>query len=211
MSAEPVVRGALADHPIARAFAAEVHRIHLRYANEVVGAFSLCPFMKDAESSFGTFFVMLDREPDPRAALDAVLEGKTSIIHVVFPCIRMPPSPFEKFASGVRASLASWIPRPPVIAVFHPELSGDFSSSHRLVGLLRRAPDPFVQFVPEGLHKGGTVFIDNIELLAKNPADRNFDKFSGEGGDRLVKTIEDIHADRARSYAPFLERLFRAK
>jgi hypothetical protein len=207
MSVEPVVLGALAGHPVARSFAAEVHRIHLRYANEVVGTFSLCPFMKDAESAFGTFCVMLDREPDPKSALDAVLEAKTSVIHVLFPCITTPPSPFEKFASALRASLTSWIPRPPVIAVFHPDLSGDFSTSHRLVGLLRRAPDPFVQFVPEGLHEGGTVFIDNLDQLMKNPAEKNFDKLRGEGGERLVRAIEDIHADRARSYAPFLREL----
>jgi hypothetical protein len=163
--------------------------------------------MKDAESAFGTFTVMLDREPDPRASLDAVLEAKTSVVHLIFPCVAAPPSPFEKFASALRASLASWIPKPPVIAVFHPDMNGDFSNAHRLVALLRRAPDPFVQFVPEGLHEGGTVFIDNLELLAKNPADRNFDKLKGEKGERLLKIIEDIHADRARSYAPFLKEL----
>jgi hypothetical protein len=207
MSAEPVVRGALAGHPIARAFAAEVHRVHLRYANEVVGAFGLCPFMKDAESAFGTFFVMLDRTPDPNVALDAVLEAKSSVVHLVFPCVDLPPSPFEKFAGEVRASLASWIPRPPVIAVFHPSSLGDFSNAHKLVGLLRRAPDPFIQFVPEGLHEGGTVFIDMLDLAAKNPADKNFEKLNGEPGERLTRAIEDIHKDRARSYAPFLKEL----
>lgn len=181
--------------------------MHLRYANEVVGAFSLCPFMKDAESAFGTFFVMLDKTPDPDVALSAVLEAKSSVVHLVFPCVELPPSPFEKFAGGVRASLASWIPRPPVIAVFHPALNGDFSNAHKLVGLLRRAPDPFVQFVPEGLHEGGTVFIDKIELAMKNPADKNFERLSGGHGERLTRAIEDIHKDRARSYAPFLKEL----
>jgi hypothetical protein len=66
-----------------------------------------------------------------------------------------------------------------------------------------------VHVVPEGRHEGGTVFIDNLELLAKNPADRNFDKLRGENGERLVRIVEDIHADRARSYAPFLEELLR--
>jgi hypothetical protein len=204
---EPVLRGALAGHPVAKAFAAEILRVHTRYAVEVVDAFSLCPFMKEPETAFGHFCVMLDTTPDPKATLDAVLEAKSSVIHVIFPCIDVPPVPFERFAAGVRDSLGSWIPRPPVTATFHPGLSGDFSSSHRLVGVLRRAPDPFVQFVPEGLHEGGTVFIDMLDMRPKNPAEENFAKVQGVAQGRLVRAIEDIHTDRARSYAPYLEAL----
>jgi hypothetical protein len=206
---EPVLRGALARHPVAEAFAAEVLRVHRRYAEEVVGAFSLCPFMKDAETAFGHFCVMLDRVPDPKATLDAVLEAKSSVIHVVFPCIDLAPVPFERFAAGVRDSLRSWIPRPPVTATFHPALGGDFSNAHRLVGVLRRAPDPFVQFVPEGLHEGGTVFVDMLDMRPKNPADENFARVQGEATGRLTRALEDIHQDRARSYPRYLEELLR--
>jgi hypothetical protein len=208
-SLEPVVRGALADHPAAQAFAAEVFRVHRRYAEEVVDRFSLCPFMKEPETAFGHFCVMLDRTPNATTAIDAVLEAKSSVVHLVFPCIDLPPQAFERFGAGVRDSLGSWIPRPPVTATFHPGLGGDFSTPHKLVGLLRRAPDPFVQFVPEGLHEGGTVFVDMLDQRGKNPAEENFARLQGEAGERLKRAIEDIHADRAKSYVPHLEALYR--
>lgn len=204
-SVQPVVRGALAHHPAASAFADEVLRVHRRYAAEVVGAHSLCPFMRDPDTAFGHFCVMLDWKPDPVAALDAVLEAQSSVVHIVFPCLDMSPKGFETFGSSVRDSLVSWIPKPPVMAVFHPDLAGDFSNSHRLVGLVRRAPDPFVQLVPEGLHAGGTVFIDSIAELLRNPTEVTFARLTTADQERIVTTLADIRADRMRSYAPYLE------
>ena len=61
---EPMVRGKLASHPEATAFAAEVLRVHRRYATEIVQAYALCPFTRDVDVAFGKFCVMLDREPD---------------------------------------------------------------------------------------------------------------------------------------------------
>ena len=87
---EPAARGALAKHPAAQAFAREVLRVHRRYATEVVGAYSLCPFMKDPDTAFGHFCVMLDPEPNPSTTLDAILEAQSSVIHVIFPCASAP-------------------------------------------------------------------------------------------------------------------------
>lgn len=207
---EPVIRGALAGHPAAPAFAREVQRVHHRYATEVVGAFRLCPFMKDPDTAFGHFCVMLDGAPSPEGALAAVLESTSSVIHLVFPCVREPSSKFERFAASVRDSLISYMPKPPVMAVFHPELAGDFSTSHRLVGLVRRAPDPFIQLIPEGLHEGGTVFIDSIENLTKSPTDQTYARLKEKDRAQIIASIQDIHADRAASYAPHLEALGRA-
>lgn len=208
---EPVVRGALAKHPMATRFAGEVLRVHRRYATEVVEAYRLCPFLKDPDTAFGHFCVMLDAAPDPRATLDAILEAESSVMHVIFPCVSVPHAPFEKFASSVRSSLLTWMPKPPVMAVFHPELPGDFSTSHRLVGFVRRAPDPFVQFVPEGLHEGGTVFVDSWVEMPKLPAEENFARLKDpRDRERIAATLADIREDRDRSYAPFLEELLRA-
>lgn len=205
---EPAARGALAKHPAAQAFAREVLRVHRRYATEVVGAYSLCPFMKDPDTAFGHFCVMLDPEPNPSTTLDAILEAQSSVIHVIFPCASAPTGAFEKFAGSMRESLRSWIPRPPVMAVFHPELSGDFSTSHRLVGFVRRAPDPFIQLVPEGLHEGGTVFVDSYVAMPKLPAEQNFDRLRDpRDRERLSAALADIREDRDRSYAPFLNEL----
>jgi len=204
---QPVVRGALAHHPAADVFAREVQRVHSRYAAEVVSAFSLCPFMKDPETAFGHFCVMLDWVPDPAATLKAVLEAESSVIHLVFPCVDLTTAMFDRFAASMRDALISGIPKPPVMAVFHPELSGDFTTSHRLVGLVRRAPDPFIQLVPEGLHEGGTVFIESIESLSKNPTDKTFARLTTKDRERISATLEDVRADRMRSYPPHLAAL----
>lgn len=206
----PIVRGSLENHPLAAAFANEVLRVHSRYANEIVGAFSFCPFMKDVESSFGHFCVMLDAVPDRERTVEAVLEAKSSIIHVVFPLTGLASSPFERFAAEVRQTLSIRVRDAPVTAVFHPHLGGDFETPHRVVGVIRRAPDPFVQFVPEGLHEGGTVFMESFDLSmlqAKSHADQNFQKVQGAGGEEVLRRLADIHADRKKSYAPFLKEL----
>jgi hypothetical protein len=211
----PLLRGSLQGHPVAIPFAAEVLRIHRRYAGEVVAQNRLCPFLRDLDTGFGRFCVMLEpRELDVDDALDAVLSSTTSVVHIVYPCTRPPSSAFEKFAGKLSQALKKAHPgpgRPPVMATFHPELSGDPSGPYRLIGMLRRAPDPFIQLIPEGLHQGGTVFA-GMESVPADPAERdpalaNFERLRGGGVDRLLATLSDIYADRTRSYEPFLSAL----
>lgn len=213
----PLLRGSLRGHPAAAAFAAEVLRIHRRYAGEVVAQNRLCPFLKDIDTGFGRFCVMLDPgEPDVDIAVEAVLSAETLVVHLVYPCIRPAPSVFEKFSGKLSAALKAAYPgpdRPPVMATFHPDLSGDPSGPYRLIGMLRRAPDPFIQFIPEGLHQGGTVFAGMEPVPApldpkeRDPALANFNRLKGGGVERVQKSLADIYADRARSYAPFLAEL----
>jgi len=218
---DTLLRGPLRGHPAAAALATEVVRIHRRYATEIVAENRLCPFLRDVDTGFGRFCVMLDRgELDVAAAVEAVLAADSPIIHLVYPCVR-PPSPvFEKFSAKLAHALKEAFPaptRPPVMATFHPELSGDASGPYRLIGMLRRAPDPFVQLIPEGLHQGGTVFagIDPkalplplpVNTATRDPALANFDRLKGGGVERLVAKLEDIYEDRARSYAPLLAAL----
>jgi hypothetical protein len=206
-SSPPTLLGTLAAHPVAAAFAAEVQRVHRRYANEIVGAFRLCPFMKDADTAFGRFFVMIDRTLDVAAARDAVIGAKSSVVHLVYPRTLAEPTVFERFGSEVGQALRVAVRPAPVIASFHPRLAGDPCSAPRLVGVLRRAPDPFVQFVPEGLHEGGTVLAGVYPEPPPDPVQVNFERMQGGAIDRLLGALADIHADRERSYAPFLEAL----
>jgi hypothetical protein len=217
----PLLCGPLRGRPAAAAFAEEVVRIHRRYATEIVAENQLCPFLRDVDTGFGRFCVMLDSgELDVAAAVQAVLAADSAIIHLVYPCVRPPSSVFEKFSGKIAHALkeAFTAPaRPPVMATFHPGLSGDASGPYRLIGMLRRAPDPFVQFIPEGLHQGGTVFagidVTNLPLpmpkvaTPRDPALANFDRLKGGGVERLVAKLEDIYADRERSYAPLLAAL----
>jgi hypothetical protein len=211
----PFLRGSLQGHPAAAPFAAEVLRIHRRYAGEVVAQNQLCPFLKDIDTGFGRFCVVIDPgEPDVDVAVQAVVSAETMVVHLVYPCIRPTTSAFEKFSGQVAQALkgAYTSPdKPPVMATFHPDLSGDPSGPYRLIGMLRRAPDPFIQFVPEGLHQGGTVFA-GAEPIVLDPANRdparvNFNRLKNGGVERIQATLADIYADRSHGYAPFLAEL----
>jgi hypothetical protein len=213
----PFLCGPLAAHSAACRFAAEVHRIHRRYAAEVVAANRLCPFLRDVDTGFGAFVVMLDPgEPSVEAAILAVRAAGNPVIHVVFPLIRPLPSLFERFSGRLAQGLRQALHDPPVMATFHPDLAGEASEAHRLVGLLRRAPDPFVQLIPEGMHEGGTVFAplpargEPAPVSLPEPVDTaqvNFAKFKDGGVEPLLARMADIRVDRDRSYAPFLEAL----
>jgi hypothetical protein len=215
-SPAPLLRGPLAAHTQAARFAAEVHRVHRRYAGEVVAANRLCPFLRDIDTGFGAFVAVLDPgEPDVEAAVEAVHAADNPVIHIVFPLVRPAPSLFERFAARVGQALKKALRDPPVMATFHPDLVGDAADPHRLIGLLRRAPDPFIQLIPEGMHEGGTVFAPLpspgalLELAAEpppaDPAEANFAKLKDGRIEPLLALIAEIRADRDRSYAPFLD------
>jgi hypothetical protein len=230
------VLGALAGHVAAAAFAEEVHRVHRRYLHEVVAAFALCPHVKppgvrgpgapgaeglpsDGEAAFGAFVVMLDREPDVGATVAAARTIAEPVAHLVFPLVTLAPPPFERFASAfgdaVRRERLAAGEDVPVLAAFHPGLDGDTTTPDRLIGLLRRAPDPFVQLVPDGLAQGGTVLAamrpdGTPELPASDRGDHGFENWRRlrRGPiDAILARVAEIHADRARGYAPHLAAL----
>ncbi len=200
-----------ADHPEALAFARVVQRVHHRYAREVVGAFALCPFMSDPETAFGAFCVVLDREPQIEPATAAVIAAGSRVVHLVYPLSALACAAFERFGNALHRAVAVAHPSPPVHATFHPQMEGDGSSPARLIGLLRRAPDPFVQFVPEGLHEGGTTFADPAMLgdlaalvSAKQPKRERLAQLDAGDIARIQALQADIRRDRDDSYAPFL-------
>lgn len=201
------VLGPLREHPLAAPLVREVVRVHQRYAREVVGAYQLCPFMKDPEVSYGLFCVILDRGLDLALARDAVMAATNPVIHLVFPCVDVPSREFERFSAKLGEELKKAMPKPPVSATFHPQFSGGRENPARLVGLLRRAPDPFVQFIPKGMHQGGTVFVGTVVEAFVDPAQKNFERLQGEKLDHLLALMEDIRADRDRSYREYLEKL----
>lgn len=211
--------GGLASHPCSAAFADVVRRVHHRYATEIVDAFRLCPFMKDPESAFGRFIVVLARDLDVELAANCVLEADVQVAHLIYPLTDAAPADFERFGNALHHNIASRSMGGPVHAAFHPQMAGKPTTAAKLVGLLRRAPDPFVQFIPEGLHVGGSTFIDvdKIDVASlvqampnqppQNNAKHNFDRLSEQDLSRIQSTIASIHEDRNRSYAEFLAAL----
>lgn len=229
---EPLLFGSLRGHPAAIPFAEQVVRVHRRFAVEVVAAHRLCPFVKDPDVAFGRFCVGLTERTDLDEARDVFVRAGNPVLHIVYPLIRGPAGDFERFGGDVgRAARDVWRalpagdgrygPEPPVIATFHPGLAGERTSPHRMIGLLRRSPDPFVQIIPGGHHESGTVVapITDItaltpEMIAKllaiqppPPKDRiheTFARMTPALFDEIAATIADIMADRDRSYAPLL-------
>ncbi|HSN97465.1 MAG TPA: hypothetical protein VLS89_04170 [Candidatus Nanopelagicales bacterium] len=220
---EPVLRGEFASHPAAARFAAEVARVHRRYAEEVVARYQLCPFLRDTVSGFGRFCVLLDREPQLETTLSAAREADSAVVHLIFPCVRTPAQRFERFAAGFGDKLRRAVDgaptvqgivvpplessKAPVLASFHPQMAGDPSNVHRLVGFLRRAPDPFVQLVPPGLSEGGTVLAGGGIEPVEDRSEGLFARLRGAGVEEIRAIILAIQADRDAAYAPFLAEL----
>jgi len=212
---DPIVAGTLAEHPLARDFARVVQEVHHRYAVEVVGAFRLCPFMKDPQTAFGRFCVVLETEPSVATATELVLAETTQVAHLIYPLVKLPCALFERFGGEVHKALARTGRGAPVHATFHPDMGGHTKSASRIVGLLRRAPDPFVQFVPEGLHGGGTTFIDPTaidwgtlqEPLSGDNTESLFGRLTEEDYARIDAIQGDIKAEREERYRRFLDAL----
>jgi len=236
-TAAPMLFGRLAGHPAARSLAREVVRVHRRYGNEVVAAFRLCPFVRDVDVAFGRFCVVLAERTDLDEARDAFIRAEAPVLHIVYPLVRGPAAEFERFGAEVgRTARDVWRevkiddprfgPEPPVIATFHPDLPGERTAPHRMIGLLRRAPDPFVQIIPGGHHEGGTVVapLDQYKSLTpevmatilasvpppqKDRVHETFERLKPVDLDEIAARVADIRADRDRSYAPFLKELGR--
>jgi hypothetical protein len=190
-----------------RRFALEVLRLNKRYASEVVAAFRLCPHLREVDSGLGVFCIILDREPEIARAVELLKQAESTVVHLVFPRAEG-EAEFRRFATALGEEVSrAFRPKAPVYAVFHPELAGDASTPHRLVGLLRHGPDPMIQFIPSGLSQGGTVFVTSAADLVEDNAHQNFSRLKGEVLSKLEAALADIHADRARSYPPLLQAL----
>ncbi len=215
MADAPVLAGTYASHPLATDFAAVVQRIHYRYALEVVDAFALCPFMNDPASAFGRFCVVLSRELVVESARELVLAAP-GVVHLIYPLFEGDSHTMERFGNSLheavrRESSSRGEAGAPVHATFHPEMDGDPESPQRRVGFVRRAPDPFVQFVPQGLTKGGTQFMDpaSFDLAAllaapAKPRGRVATLTSAELA-TLADRTRALRADRDTSYGRFLD------
>jgi len=211
----PVVAGALAGDPRAGEFARIVESVHLRYAREVVLAYELCPFLHDPASAFGRFCVVLEREPDLATAVELVLAAP-GVVHLVYPLVDGSCHAMERYGNVLherirREALARGDRDPPVHATFHPRMEGDANTPQRRIGLVRRAPDPFVQFVPQGLTGGGSKFLDpdTLDLAAllatpKKPPSR-VGSLGPDELSALLATLVDIRRERDARYAGYFD------
>jgi hypothetical protein len=206
------IAGALREHPLAVEFGRTVERVHHRYAAEVVGAHRLCPFMREPAIAFGRFCVMMDRELVLDTALGEVQAAGSEIVHLVYPLLDVDVTTFERFGNRLHLEVAKRGSEAPVHATFHPLMEGDAKTPARLVGMLRRAPDPFIQFVPEGLHKGGTTYLDADDFdfsrfveRHPTPTESTHQRLTASHLEAITASLRDIRADRDGSYAKYLD------
>jgi hypothetical protein len=198
------VFGAHAGDADATAFAEIVAELMHRYARDIVAKNHLCPFLHNVEAGLGAVSVGLDRVPDVDATARAIRDADRDVVHVVFPLADRENSPaFERFGNAVAEKLRKDGGDPKVHATFHPAMVGGRENAHRLVGLLRRSPDPFLQFIPPGMQVGGTVM--QGEPLPKAPALADtFTRMITDGGlDEVIRALDALHVERAERCKTF--------
>jgi len=204
----PLVRGLFAADPGAAVFAADVMALGRRYA-EVVARHRLCPFLKDVESGWGTFVVVLSPEPSVDEAVAIATELEAGVSHLVYPLVTTEPREWERFGNALGAALKARSRDAPALAAFHPRMAGDRENAHKLIGLMRQSPDPFVQLVPPDLTEGGTVLVTDVkgwEDVPKVPVDHAEQTYrrlaAGGGMDQLLAELAELRQERA-SWKPF--------
>ena len=142
---------------------------------------------------------------------------------VIFPRIdQSEPKIFRDYVSALQRTHVDRYERgkaPIVMAAFHPNAELNMDSPAQLVSYLRRSPDPTIQLVKnEVLAKvvkgppSGSVFASSLAELMKiqaeepklNTSERiaqtNLERVQQEGPSVLEEILEDIAADRRRSY-----------
>lgn len=195
---------------------AEVRRLLDRYIVEIVETYNFCPWAKAARLGGELAVDVLWGTPAPAAWIDAARRllalPATRVAMVVAPELAAPPHELRM----IRDYVATRIPTAGV-AEFHPDAELDLATAARLVPFLRRSPDPLLQLVPLALldrvrtHTTVVDVHDQAQMLsglaeptrpdiADSLADTNHARVSTDHA-AIAATLDDIAADRRRSYA----------
>jgi hypothetical protein len=200
---------------------AEALRLNARYLDEVVERFDFCPYARGARDAGQVErTVILDEDPRAQAvAAIAAQKAETVIGLLIFPRLELDPDAFDRFVNEVRTGDAT---RSFALAAFHPSAPYGVDTPQKLVMLLRRSPDPTIQLVrfsALAAVKGGApankkfLFQWNAAAFAelekrveqRSPSEKiaqnNFETVAREGEARIRAVLDDIRADRDRSYA----------
>lgn len=209
------VAGALAAAPGAAELAREAALLLDRYVREVVLAFRLCPFLTNPDAALGAVVVVMDPTPDEATLEEIVATSDAPVMHVLYPLASADSPSFERFASRVGTRLRARLGRAaPVSAAFHPTMHGETDDPHRLIGLLRHAPHPFVQYVPADVTQGmGTTIAGAPKRLAADAepvgAEANFARLTAPSGElqRVLAVLAELHATRDAVASPLATRV----
>ncbi|MEZ4361301.1 MAG: hypothetical protein R3B48_14040 [Kofleriaceae bacterium] len=198
--------------------AQEVHRLLQRYLIEVVEEWVLCPWALGARVRGEVHAVICwgetcDADQVCQRAARAVALPGVRVAMLIFPELTRGARALEELRTRVLRALPEI-----AVAAFGPHGELDLASPARLVPLLRRSPDPMLQLVPHDL-------LDELKRPTAPPglgaqaralrdlgappptsvvdelAARNHAAVAADGAERLQRTLEELAADRAASYA----------
>lgn len=207
----------------------EVQRVHTRYQTEVVEAFGLCPWAKEARKSGRVHMhVTFTTTAEPEAALaliDACMrEPQIEVGMLIWPLLPLSRLQFAHFVAAVRAADEARTPRGAqriALADFHPNAPAELTDPAKLVPFLRRAPDPMIQIVRtdvlarvRGDEPQGTSYVDPERIaqltlgelapaspsVAARVAQQNLRTTQRVGFETLSRIFDDIQVDRCDSY-----------
>lgn len=214
------------------ALIAEARRVYGRYATEFVEDLRMCPWAARSRAEGHTEErYLLCEQPDDGAALEAIdafaKDRRIEVGLVIFPRLSLGRPEFERWVARLRElDTARCRPERPemALAAFHPDAEPNAETPYRLVPFIRRSPDPLIQCVRSSIlddlrkEEHGTNYVDpkGKDLLAlfrslqeKRPplhervAEMNRETLLGLGIERARALLDDILADRDRSYARF--------
>lgn len=197
----------------------EAVRLHERYHRELIERFALCPWAKHARDEDRTrAHVVLD-DPCPADELLPVIESwdadeSVDVAFVIAPRFGGGPEAFSKWANSVAALLDQRF----LSAPFYPRADEGAGS----VRFFRQTPDPTVQLVRRSLLEEVraqdpphykdifTLSMRDLEAdqapktVAAAVIERNQRILDREGRNALQAIVDDIHADRDRTYADLI-------
>jgi hypothetical protein len=213
----------------------QVIRLNRRYLVEVVEQFGLCPWARSTREN-GELAVSVVCGPAGKTARhgqfgDAGLPASV-IDHACDDGARMLNDPHIKLAIVIIVdvncdriahrdlrNLATKRVSTAGIADFHPDAGLDLTNPARLVASLRRAPDPFLQFVPFAMLdavRGTPQTVDRAQQIAlmlgqgsmvaakldiaDAIAARNFERVNADAGAAFAAIVADIAHDRDTTY-----------
>jgi hypothetical protein len=195
---------------------AEVLRVLDRYLVEIVEAYGLCPWARQARLGGELSVAVLWGQPElaewQAAAQELLARPTTRVAMVVAPELAETTGGLR----GTREQISRLV-KIAGVAEFHPDGSRDTQTAARLVPHLRRSPDPLLQFVPFAILesvRSSTALTDLQEQakalggISTAPREDIGDRIAETNHARVVKdlaafdvTLDDIAADRRRSYA----------
>jgi hypothetical protein len=199
----------------------EVLRINARYLREFVEAFDVCPFATAArEAGQVERRVLLAESPAAADVVAAVREIETHASAVIglliFPRFAGGFEAFDALAAAARTERGGDCPF--AFAPFHPDAPYGTQTPAQMVMFFRRAPDPTLQLVRfdaldqvKGARPDKMLFDfsaaawaelerrDRTPALSERIARDNFAR-ARSAFERLRAVLDDIRADRLRSY-----------